>query len=148
MFGIGMQELLIILVVALIVVGPKKLPELGKNLGKALGQFRKATEDLKENLSENEAYRDLQDIKRNFHDTVDNLRPAGLLDATTPNPAPAASDLTVKPAAATAEPAAAVAGPAVAQPEPTSAGPAPAGQASASPMAAAPAATGGEKHDA
>ncbi len=75
MFGIGMQELLIILVVALIVVGPKKLPELGKNLGKALGQFRKATEDLKENLSENEAYRDLQDIKRNFHDTVDNLRP-------------------------------------------------------------------------
>jgi TatA/E family protein of Tat protein translocase len=48
MFGIGMPELLLILAVALIVLGPKKLPELARALGKGLAEFRRATEDLKE----------------------------------------------------------------------------------------------------
>jgi len=47
MFGIGMQELLIILAVALIIIGPKKLPELARTLGKGLAEFRRATNDLK-----------------------------------------------------------------------------------------------------
>jgi sec-independent protein translocase protein TatB len=47
MFGIGMPELLLILALALIVLGPKKLPELAKALGKGLAEFRRATEDLK-----------------------------------------------------------------------------------------------------
>jgi sec-independent protein translocase protein TatB len=42
-----MTEILIILVIALIVFGPRKLPELGKSLGKAMGQFRRASEDFK-----------------------------------------------------------------------------------------------------
>ena len=50
MLGIGMQEIIIILVVALIVIGPKKLPDLAKALGRAMGEFRKAANDLKENL--------------------------------------------------------------------------------------------------
>ena len=50
MFGIGMPELLIILAVALIVIGPKKLPELAKSLGRAMGEFKKATNDLKESI--------------------------------------------------------------------------------------------------
>jgi len=58
MFGIGMPELLVIAVVALIVVGPKKLPEIARTLGKGLSEFRKATEDatdtLKETLRSNE----------------------------------------------------------------------------------------------
>ena len=47
MFGLGMGEIVIILVLALILLGPKKLPDAAKQLGKGLRDFRKATEDLK-----------------------------------------------------------------------------------------------------
>jgi TatA/E family protein of Tat protein translocase len=53
MLGIGMQEIIIILVVALIIIGPKKLPDLAKALGRAMGEFRRAADDLKENLDIN-----------------------------------------------------------------------------------------------
>jgi TatA/E family protein of Tat protein translocase len=48
MFGIGMPELLLILAVALIVLGPKKLPELARALGKGMAEFRRATDELKD----------------------------------------------------------------------------------------------------
>jgi Tat protein translocase TatB subunit len=48
MFGIGFQELIIILVIALIIVGPKKLPEIAKTLGKGLAELRKASNDIKD----------------------------------------------------------------------------------------------------
>jgi sec-independent protein translocase protein TatB len=47
MFGIGMTELLVILVVALIVFGPTKLPELARSLGKAMNEFRRASSELR-----------------------------------------------------------------------------------------------------
>ena len=51
MFGsIGMPELIIILVIALIIFGPRKLPELGKSLGKSLNEFKKASQDLQNTL--------------------------------------------------------------------------------------------------
>ncbi|MEO8602217.1 MAG: Sec-independent protein translocase protein TatB, partial [bacterium] len=50
MFGIGVPELLVILVVALVVLGPKRLPEVAKALGKGLSEFRRATADLTEEL--------------------------------------------------------------------------------------------------
>jgi sec-independent protein translocase protein TatA len=51
MFGsLGLPELLLIFAVALIVFGPKKLPEIGRTLGKALGEFKKATDDLKNTI--------------------------------------------------------------------------------------------------
>ena len=51
MFGIGIPELLVILVVALVFVGPERLPEVAKFLGKIFAEFRKATDDISEELS-------------------------------------------------------------------------------------------------
>lgn len=50
MFGVGMPELLVIFVVALIVLGPNRLPEIARMLGKAMGEFRKATSGLNDEL--------------------------------------------------------------------------------------------------
>jgi Tat protein translocase TatB subunit len=54
MFGIGMPELLLILALALIVLGPKKLPELARALGKGMAEFRRATDELKDELRQME----------------------------------------------------------------------------------------------
>ncbi|MBN2054634.1 TatA/E family twin arginine-targeting protein translocase [bacterium] len=48
MFGIGIPELLVIMAVALLVFGPKRLPELGKALGRGLSEFRKASNELRD----------------------------------------------------------------------------------------------------
>ena len=50
MFGIGMPELILILAIALIVIGPKKLPDLAKSLGRAMREFKKATNAFKESM--------------------------------------------------------------------------------------------------
>jgi len=53
MFGsIGMPELIIILVIALIIFGPRKLPELGRSLGRSIGEFKKASNELRNTLDE------------------------------------------------------------------------------------------------
>src|ERR1041385_1397797 len=50
--SIGMPELIIILVIALIIFGPKKLPELGRSLGKSINEFKKASNELRNTLDE------------------------------------------------------------------------------------------------
>nr|NIS40827.1 twin-arginine translocase subunit TatB [Desulfuromonadales bacterium] len=52
MFGIGMPELLLILALALVVLGPKKLPDLARALGRGFAEFRRATDDLKNSFNE------------------------------------------------------------------------------------------------
>jgi TatA/E family protein of Tat protein translocase len=52
MFGIGIQEMLIILVVVLIFFGPKRLPDLAKNLGKGIAEFKKASDEVRKGIDE------------------------------------------------------------------------------------------------
>lgn len=68
MFGLGMGEILIILVLALILLGPTKLPEAAKQLGKGLREFRKATEDLKSQF-ETELYSEPKPAKPTLVET-------------------------------------------------------------------------------
>lgn len=71
MFGIGMPELLLILAIALIVIGPKKLPDLAKSLGRTLREFKKATNEFKETIQIDE---DLSDVKKAFDDIGDDIK--------------------------------------------------------------------------
>jgi Tat protein translocase TatB subunit len=61
MLDIGLSELLIILAVALIVLGPKKLPEVARSLGRGLAQFRRASEDLRRSILVEESYWEKED---------------------------------------------------------------------------------------
>lgn len=60
MFGIGPMELLLILVVALLVLGPKRMPELARMLGRGLGEFRRASNDLRQSLALDDLQNDLR----------------------------------------------------------------------------------------
>ncbi|OQY07166.1 MAG: hypothetical protein B6I22_03680 [Desulfobacteraceae bacterium 4572_123] len=71
MFGIGMPEMILILAVALIVIGPKKLPDLAKSLGRAMGEFKRATSDFKETMAVNS---EIRDVKETIDDIGDDLK--------------------------------------------------------------------------
>lgn len=77
MFGIGMQEMILILAIALIVIGPKKLPDLAKSLGRAFGEFKKATSELKESFDVNQ---NLNQVKKSFDEINDDVKDALVFD--------------------------------------------------------------------
>jgi Tat protein translocase TatB subunit len=58
-FGIGMTELMVIFVIGLVVLGPKRLPELARTLGKSLAEFRRASNDLRPRVHERTEEADL-----------------------------------------------------------------------------------------
>ena len=70
MFGIGMPELIIIFVIALIIIGPKKLPDLARALGKGMAEFRKATNEIKSNLDMED---ELKGIEEELADSVSGV---------------------------------------------------------------------------
>ncbi|MBV8517108.1 MAG: twin-arginine translocase subunit TatB [Acidobacteria bacterium] len=74
MFGsIGVPELLLIFVVVLIVFGPRRLPEIGRTLGKALGEFRKATDDLKNTIEREVRLEELKQIAPSVLTPVESI---------------------------------------------------------------------------
>lgn len=73
--SLGLPELMFIMVLALLVFGPRKLPEIGRTLGRAMGEFRRATSDLKRTL----------DVEMSTDETVVKTPPK-------PNPEPVLTD--------------------------------------------------------
>ena len=73
MFGIGMPEMILILAIALIVIGPKKLPDLAKSLGRAMNEFKKATREIKDSM---DLGGDLQDVKKSLDDLNTDVKEA------------------------------------------------------------------------
>jgi TatA/E family protein of Tat protein translocase len=73
MFGIGMPEMILILAIALIVIGPKKLPDLAKSLGRAMNEFKKATREIKESI---DIDGDLKDVRQSFDDINKDVKGA------------------------------------------------------------------------
>lgn len=71
MFGLGMPEILLILAIALIVIGPAKLPELAKTLGRAMGEFKRSAQDFKRSIDMETT---LQDINPASMDTKEVTR--------------------------------------------------------------------------
>ncbi|MCF6246747.1 MAG: twin-arginine translocase TatA/TatE family subunit [Desulfobacula sp.] len=63
MFGLGMPEILLILAIALIVIGPKKLPDLAKTLGRAMGEFKRSAQDFKASIDIDTTVKDISDLK-------------------------------------------------------------------------------------
>lgn len=71
MFGnIGFPELLIILLIALLIFGPRKLPEVGKNIGRALREFRRASDELKDRIENEIRAEDLRDLQEELRKDI------------------------------------------------------------------------------
>ena len=90
MFGMGMGELLLILVVALLVVGPDKLPNAARAIGKGIRDFRKHTQDLQNTLEQDEKLGEaVRELKSALRD--DPVRAANRLTTPRPPPTPPAT---------------------------------------------------------
>ena len=83
---IGMPEMVVIAVIALIIFGPRKLPELGKSLGKSIAEFKRASNELKNTLEDEIRTEELQEARKSAH-----IPPSASVPGTTSVPSAAAA---------------------------------------------------------
>src|SRR5688572_10324653 len=95
--SLGMPELLIIQVLALIIFGPRKLPDLGRSLGKSIGEFRRASNELKSTLEEEIRLEEVKEQRAKVEAEQASAVEAG-------NPAAAAPEITPSPEVSPEEP--------------------------------------------
>jgi TatA/E family protein of Tat protein translocase len=96
-FGsIGFPELIMIFIIALLLFGPRKLPEIGRSLGKAMGEFRRATNDLQRSLEEEVATDELRQTRKEFEQAVSPLTGTAAIPAAMP-PAEGAATVAAEP---------------------------------------------------
>lgn len=103
MFGIGFPELLLIAVIALVVIGPKRLPDLARALGRGFAEFRRATDELKQTFEEEARVARSKELRQKLL-AEGKIRPPGALDPYPPEANGAADPLLTSPA--TGDPAA------------------------------------------
>ncbi len=130
MFGIGSTELLVILVVALLVLGPQQLPKIAQTLGKAMGEFRRMSTDFQRTLNTEIAFEEAAQKRREEEKKT-------LAESAAPATPEAASPQATQSQPASSEPAQ----PEAASPQPASSEPAtaePGAQAAASPSESSP----------
>jgi len=86
MFGLGMPEILLILAIALIVIGPKKLPDLAKTLGRAMGEFKRSAQDFKRSIDVETTIKDIKDIEDPETDLKGIIKDSDIKEETPPDP--------------------------------------------------------------
>ncbi len=75
MFGsIGPAELILIFIVALLVFGPKKLPEIGKSVGKAIREFKRTSEEIKGRIEDEIQASEIKDVARDLKDGISGIK--------------------------------------------------------------------------
>jgi len=89
-FGsLGVPEIIMIFIVALILFGPRQMPQIGKSIGKALGEFRRASNEFKRTIEDEVASSDLHEVKKDLEEVrevgrdVASLRDTGVKEVIT-----------------------------------------------------------------
>jgi|SRR5690606_40667477 sec-independent protein translocase protein TatB len=90
MFGLGTPELVIILVIALVIFGPRKLPELGRSLGRSIGEFKRASNELRNTLEEEIRLEEKREQAAKIREEQDHAIAAAVPPSSTTTPGPVA----------------------------------------------------------